>query len=190
MVSLEIIKLKIMKRIMLFIILFVVPVSKGYPSGKPIQQPLFECIKQFDYFFKATVIDKKVEIDSFGYYVVFLVLNVKESFKGALDDTICIGPIKYNAKKIFTDNFQTVFMDIKVNSIYYFGLDRNYYLSPFLSSNKVEIVDGFLDYKCFTKFDYYLICNFNGYLGHMMSIEKFEKKIRRKFDTSRKFEKK
>jgi hypothetical protein len=169
-----------MKKVFIFIITFTVIISKIQASGEIYQPPLFKVYKKFGHFIKAVVIGKKVEVDSSGNNKICLVLLVKESFISKVNDTLNIGPVMYNDSEYTVDGFQHIFMDIHVDSTYYFGLGKDYYLSPYLPFNKIEIINNHLNYNCYTRIDDLLRRNIFFYFGKKMKVEKFERKLRRR----------
>jgi hypothetical protein len=170
-----------MKKLIIFLFLSVVFNSqlKAF-SGRICQYPLFDAVKQFEYFIKAIVLSKEIAIDSLGNNKVNLILLVKESFKKPIGDTIYF-VVRYNNDEIYDiDGFKNVFMNIQTNGEYYFGLENENYLSPYSSYNKIEIINNYLNYRSFTKIDEFLRSRALFYKGRKMTVEKFEKKIRKK----------
>jgi hypothetical protein len=168
-----------MKKLIIFLFLSVVLNCqlKAF-SGRLNQPPLFEVVKQFEHFIKAIVLSKEVAIDTLGNSKVNLILLVKESFKMPIGDTIYF-VIRYNNEEIYGS--KSVFMNIQTNGEYYFGLDNENYLSPYLSYNKIEIINNYLNYRIFSKIDQFLKRRLLIlYKGRKMTVEKFEKKIRKK----------
>ncbi len=173
-----------MRKILVYVFLFFVIVLKvNATSGRRVSPPLFKVMHDYTYYLKAKVIEKKVWYDSsFGYHTINLVLLVKENFKKNIGDTIIVNTIRYKKDEIYQDGFENIFMDLQLNSIYYFGLDSNLSLSPYVLYNKVKL-GYYVQYSCFSQLDFFLFRRFRNYKGRKMEVSKFERKIKRKLKT-------